>query len=299
MRQLLMALIALSIWAATGTVQSATATDQKTQVYVLGMIHSGHRTSETWGLEEVAATIRAINPDVICTEIPPANWPATLATWQEKHVVEDSRVKVFPEYVEVLMPLTDELDFAVEPCAGWTKAMATARRARMQKFDTSDEFQTAREAYERDEGWVTAWLESNPVPFADDDPFYIHSPTYDLRTKAELGPYEFYLNDVIGPPGGWRYINQEHFALIAAAIKKHEGKRILVTFGAGHKYWFLEQLREMPNVELVDVRDGIVKVKLTGACGGCPMSQMTLKQGIEKHVKAKVPEIVSVEAVPF
>lgn len=53
------------------------------------------------------------------------------------------------------------------------------------------------------------------------------------------------------------------------------------------------------NVELVDVQDGIVKVKLTGACGGCPMSQMTLKQGIEKHIKAKIPEIVSVEAVPF
>jgi Fe-S cluster biogenesis protein NfuA len=38
------------------------------------------------------------------------------------------------------------------------------------------------------------------------------------------------------------------------------------------------------DVELVDVEDGIVKVRLTGACGGCPMSQMTLKQGIEAHV---------------
>ena len=51
------------------------------------------------------------------------------------------------------------------------------------------------------------------------------------------------------------------------------------------------------NVELVDVEDGIVKVRLTGACGGCPMSQMTLKQGIETHVKKAVPEVVSVVAV--
>jgi Fe-S cluster biogenesis protein NfuA len=51
------------------------------------------------------------------------------------------------------------------------------------------------------------------------------------------------------------------------------------------------------DVELVDVEDGIVKVRLTGACGGCPMSQMTLKQGIETYVKKKVPEIVSVESV--
>ena len=51
------------------------------------------------------------------------------------------------------------------------------------------------------------------------------------------------------------------------------------------------------DVELVDVENGIVKVRLTGACGGCPMSQMTLKQGIESHVKKTVPEVLSVEAV--
>ena len=51
------------------------------------------------------------------------------------------------------------------------------------------------------------------------------------------------------------------------------------------------------DVELVDVENGIVKVRLTGACGGCPMSQMTLKQGIESKVKKAVPEVLSVEAV--
>jgi Fe-S cluster biogenesis protein NfuA len=51
------------------------------------------------------------------------------------------------------------------------------------------------------------------------------------------------------------------------------------------------------NVELVDVQDGIVKVKLTGACGGCPMSQLTLKMGIERVLKQEIPEIRQVEAV--
>ncbi len=46
------------------------------------------------------------------------------------------------------------------------------------------------------------------------------------------------------------------------------------------------------NVELVDVSaDGVVKVKLTGACGSCPMSQMTLKMGIERVIKQEVPEV--------
>lgn len=52
------------------------------------------------------------------------------------------------------------------------------------------------------------------------------------------------------------------------------------------------------DVVLVDVNDeGLVRVKLTGACGGCPMSQMTLKMGIEKILKQNVPEVKKVESV--
>lgn len=51
------------------------------------------------------------------------------------------------------------------------------------------------------------------------------------------------------------------------------------------------------NVELVDIEDGIVKVRLQGACGTCPSAMMTLKQGIEVKVKEDVPEILEVEAV--
>lgn len=52
------------------------------------------------------------------------------------------------------------------------------------------------------------------------------------------------------------------------------------------------------DVELVDVTDdGIVKVRLTGACAGCPMSTMTLKMAIEKRLKDKIPEVKAVEQV--
>ncbi len=52
------------------------------------------------------------------------------------------------------------------------------------------------------------------------------------------------------------------------------------------------------DVELVEVgADGVVRVRLTGACGCCPMSQMTLKMGIERILKKEVPEVKSVEAV--
>jgi Fe-S cluster biogenesis protein NfuA len=52
------------------------------------------------------------------------------------------------------------------------------------------------------------------------------------------------------------------------------------------------------DVEFVEVdENGVVKLRLTGACGGCPMSQMTLKMGIEKILKQNVPEIDRVESV--
>ena len=50
------------------------------------------------------------------------------------------------------------------------------------------------------------------------------------------------------------------------------------------------------DVELLDVKEGIVSVRLTGACGGCPMSMVTLRNGIERILKQEVPEIKSVVA---
>jgi Fe-S cluster biogenesis protein NfuA len=49
------------------------------------------------------------------------------------------------------------------------------------------------------------------------------------------------------------------------------------------------------DVELVDVVDGVVKVRLQGACKGCPMSQMTLRNVIERVIKKEIPEIKAVE----
>jgi len=64
----------------------------------------------------------------------------------------------------------------------------------------------------------------------------------------------------------------------------------------------LEKIRPMlqrdgGDIELIEVNDGVVKVRLTGACKGCPMSQMTLKQGVEKLLLKEVPGLKEVQAV--
>ena len=51
------------------------------------------------------------------------------------------------------------------------------------------------------------------------------------------------------------------------------------------------------DVELVDVNEGVVRLKLKGACAGCPMATMTLRHGIEQVLKEKVPEVKEVIAV--
>lgn len=51
------------------------------------------------------------------------------------------------------------------------------------------------------------------------------------------------------------------------------------------------------DIKLIDVKDGIVKVQMTGACGHCPMSQLTLSQGVERTLKEYIPEIKSVVSV--
>jgi Fe-S cluster biogenesis protein NfuA len=64
----------------------------------------------------------------------------------------------------------------------------------------------------------------------------------------------------------------------------------------------LEQVRpallaDGGDVQLIDVKDGVVTLRLTGACGGCPLATMTLRGGIERVLKEQVPEVKEVVAI--
>jgi Fe-S cluster biogenesis protein NfuA len=51
------------------------------------------------------------------------------------------------------------------------------------------------------------------------------------------------------------------------------------------------------DIEFIDFNEGVVLVRLRGACGSCPMSMVTLKQGVEARLKARIPEVLSVEQI--
>ena len=67
-----------------------------------------------------------------------------------------------------------------------------------------------------------------------------------------MAPYNRLFNDDLGP-GGWDNINAAHYALIEAYLNEHsgEGQRVLITFGAWHKYWLLDRLRARDDIVLL------------------------------------------------
>jgi len=221
---------------------------EKNTVIMLGVIHNGHVTSERYSLPILKQVITDINPDFVLTEIPPYLLADAAAGFAKDGVVSEPRVMRFPEYKDVLFPLTRELDFKIIPAAGWTRGMALYRR---------DALNRIKEDPARAEDWAE-YEAANAKADAligdrSDDPLFIHTAEYDAITKAGLTPYaELFANDL--GRGDWERINQAHYDLIEAALDQHqnEGVTLLITFGAGHKYWFLEQLRQRDDILLIN-----------------------------------------------
>jgi len=221
---------------------------EKNRVIMLGLIHSGHLESQTYPLSLVENIIRDINPDYILTEIPPDRLASAAAGFAKTGEVTEDRVKVFPEYRDVVFPLSTEMDFKIIPAAGWTRGMADYRRKALGAI---------RNNPERADDWAkytAANAEADAtIGTRNDDPLFIHTDEYDAITKKRLTPYAKLFAEDLGQ-GDWERINAAHYSLIRSALDRHvgEGSTFLITYGAGHKYWFLEQLRLRGDIELIN-----------------------------------------------
>ena len=221
---------------------------KKNEVLVLGLIHSGHLKYEEFGIDVLTELIRKIDPDVILTEIPPDRFPTAMDEFLKNDTITEPRVKRFPEYVDVVFPLTKEMDFEIVPTAGWTKEMADKR---------SQQMKAIREDSTRKEDWARFVAAGNEVDSLmkltskEHDPYFINTDEYDRISEIELSVYNELFNEELGP-GGWDNINEAHYGHIADALEqyKFQGKRILITYGAGHKGWFMRQLRKRDDIEL-------------------------------------------------
>jgi len=217
-------------------------------VTVIGAIHGQHRRSERYSRDLLRRAIVGSDPDIVLVELPPDRFATASDNFEKYGEVRESRADDFPELTDVVFPLRKQLGFTMIPVAAWTAGIAADRRATEKRLAEDParakdwaEYQAAIQRYDK------------AVSGRSDDPAFIHSSAYDAAVKARQETYERLFGDDLGA-GGWRAINAAHLANINAALDAVTGqeKRILILFGAWHKYKIMEGLEARPDVFLVD-----------------------------------------------
>lgn len=221
-----------------------------TKLTVMGVIHGRHRDSRAFSLDVLRDAVRRAEPDVILTEIPPDRIDEAKRGFAETGEVTEERTRVFPEYTDVVFPLSTEMDFTMVGTAGWTRKLADDRTAALKAIENNParasqwaEHRAARSEYSR------------ALDGRGDDPLFIHTPEYDVLVQRAQTPYQIYFDPDLGP-GGWTRINAAHTGLINAALDtiSGQGLRALVMFGAWHKYMIERSLLPRGDVEMQDAR---------------------------------------------
>ncbi len=232
---------------------------QKNEVLVLGTIHSGHYTDSVYNTAYLEKLIREINPDYILAEIPPNRFNEAMEGFIRDDSISEPRVMRFAEYVEVIFPLTKGMNFEIIPTAGWTRIMADERaeklRAISQDTNRTADWETYLEANNRTDSIYESTGKVN-------DPYFIHTHTYDSIQDISLQTYNALFNEELAL-GGWDNINIAHYWNIEKALEeyRYQGKRFLITYGAGHKGWFLRELKKRDDINLLEMKSFLDAIK--------------------------------------
>lgn len=228
------------------------ALKQKNEVLVLGAIHGGHLSDSVYNTSYLKKLIKEIKPDYILAEIPPDRFEEAIRGFRRDDSISEPRVRRFPEYVDVVFPLSKEMNFEIIPTAGWTLPMAQERSQKLRAIgkDSSRiaDWKAYQEANKRSDSIYKATAKVN-------NPYFIHTHTYDSIQDISLQVYNKLFNVELGL-GGWENINIAHYWNIEKALEKHrhQGKRMLIIYGAGHKGWFLRELRKRDDIELLEMK---------------------------------------------
>ena len=222
----------------------------KTKLYVMGVIHSNHLRSQRYSLEVLEAAIRKAAPDIIISEIPPDRIDKAISSFRAAGRVDEPRTQVFPEYTDVVFPLSRELGFDIVGAAGWTRKIADDRSAALMRIQDDP---ARAEEWAEHRAALREFLRK--LNGRGDDPRFIHTPEFDRLVKASRQPYARYFDKDLGA-GGWTEINQAHTSLINRQLDKISGQGLtaLITFGNAHKYKILESVEARSDIELIDTR---------------------------------------------
>ncbi|QJB69507.1 hypothetical protein [Parasphingorhabdus halotolerans] len=222
-----------------------------TIVAVVGAIHAQHKRSKTYSLDILRTAIKRFNPDIVMVELPPDRFATASSNYQKFGEVRESRADDFPELVDVVFPLRAEMGFEMVPVAAWSQQTADARKAAMARIEQDPKRAADWQAFQ---AAIKDYNES--VSGRSDDPAFIHSAAYDQAVKARQETDENLFGDDLGA-GGWANVNASHIALMTGkldAITGH-GKRVLILFGAWHKYKIMEEMEARSDVFVFDASE--------------------------------------------
>jgi len=229
------------------------------EVLVMGAIHSGHLTDSIYHTAYLEKLFIEIGPDYVLAEIPPDRMQAAMEGFMRDDTISEPRVMRFPEYTDVIFPLTKTMDFEIIPTAGWTRPMAKERSDKLTAISQDpsrvDDWKAYTSANRKSDSLYQATNKIN-------DPYFIHTAEYDDIQDVFLQEYNRLFNVELGL-GGWDNINIAHYWNIEKALEKHryEGKRMLIVYGAGHKGWFLRQLRKRDDIVLLEMKPFLDAIK--------------------------------------
>ncbi len=231
---------------------NTTATKTNNEVLILGTIHSGHLTDSIYNTAYLEKLIKEINPDYILAEIPPDRMQAAMDGFLRDDTISEPRVLRFPEYVDVVFPIMKDMNFEIIPTAGWTRPMARERSEKLRAISKDATRQEDWKAYQNANSLSDSTYKATGKV---DDPYFIHTDEYDRIQDIALQEYNRLFNVELGL-GGWENINIAHYWHIEKALEKHryKGKRMLIIYGAGHKGWFMRELRKRDDITLLDMK---------------------------------------------
>ena len=219
-------------------------------VTVIGAIHGQHQRSERYSLDVLRSAIEEFDPDIVLVELPQDRFAKAWDNFQKYGEVRETRADDFPELTAVVFPLQKKMGFTMIPVAAWSQEIADDRRSREKALESNParaddwaEYQAAIKTFNK------------AVAGKSDDPQFIHSEEYDALVRTRQETYERLFGDDLGA-GGWAAINAAHIKLINKALDKYSGqdKRILILFGAWHKYKILEALDGRNDIAKVEAR---------------------------------------------
>lgn len=226
------------------------------KVMVMGLLHDEHRKSKRYSLKVVEQIMRNAAPDVVLAEIPPNRFEAAAAQFKKDGKITEARVALYPEFTEVAFPLQKTMGFALVPVSSWNTAMSAYRDSAISRI-------------QKDPARVKEWatLQGNLALSAmrikqggaSDAPEWIHTDAYDAASAIDGDAWNHFDKEL--GTGGWDTINRAHYAHIARWLDQHknQGKRVLITFGAAHKGWFLKQLRQRKDIEILPMQPFLPK----------------------------------------